>query len=198
MKSVLITLFMCSALLLGAASAQEDPSAAATPGELSAVTGEGVEQRMIADLRSPSTRGKEASQSTRLSEPFTFAALAVTFRMQSSERRIEQSIRRGFPLGEFWIQNDMESIDDAIRVASLSVTNMADMEALQRLQAESARLRSWTSWLIEENRNLRLAEYYISGSALDNDEEFQSNLACTQFLSTMLTSRQLTEGGACR
>jgi hypothetical protein len=106
---------------------------------------------------------------------------------------MEQSIKRGFPLGEFWIQLDFDSIDDSLRVASLSVRNEADSQALQQLQSQVNRLRLWSDWLIQQNRELRLADYYISPSKLDNDEQFQSSVACTHFLLSMLSSGKLEE-----
>ena len=133
----------------------------------------------------------------KLSTDFAAPALTAAFRMQSTERRIENSIRRGFPLGEFWIQTDLEGIDDSLRLAALSVTNDADRQALQQLENQNSRLQLWTDWLIDANRNLRLGDYYMSASALDNDERFQNGVACTKFLVLMLASRRLAEDNSC-
>ena len=133
----------------------------------------------------------------KLSADFAFAALTAAFRMQSTERGLENSIRRGFPLGELWIQTDLEGIDDSLRLAALSVTNDADRQALQQLENQNSRLRQWSDWLIDENRNLRLTEYYISASTLDSDERFQNSVACTKFLVSMLSSRTLADDNSC-
>ena len=133
----------------------------------------------------------------KLSPDFAPAALTAAFRMQSTERKIENSIRRGFPLGEFWIQTDLEGIDDSLKVAALSVTNEADRQALQQLENQSSRLRLWSDWLIGQNRNLALTEYYISSSTLDNDQRFQNSVACTKFLISMLSSRTLADDNSC-
>jgi len=133
----------------------------------------------------------------KLSPDFAPAALTAAFRMQSTERRIGNSIRRGFPLGEFWIQTDLEGIDDSLKVAALSVTNEADRQALQQLENQSSRLRLWSDWLIGQNRNLALTEYYISSSTLDNDQRFQNSVACTKFLISMLSSRTLADDNSC-
>jgi hypothetical protein len=106
---------------------------------------------------------------------------------------MEQSIKRGFPLGEFWIRVDFDSIDDSLRVASLSVRNDADRQALQELQFQVDRLRLWSDWLMQQNRELRLADYYISPSKLDNDEQFQGSVSCTNFLLSMIASGKLQE-----
>jgi hypothetical protein len=137
------------------------------------------------------------TQSAKLTADFAGAALNAAFKMELTERKMENSIRRGFPLGEFWIQNDLDEIDDSLQLAALSVANDADRIALQQLQNQSARLRHWSDWLIKQNRNLALTEYYISSSTLDKDERFQNSVACTKFLVAMLTSRTLAEGDSC-
>jgi len=149
-----------------------------------------------------SSASSSAAESTepervRMSPDFATAGLTAAFRMESTERRIENSIRRGFPLGEFWIQNDLAEIDDSLKLAALSVANDTDLKALQQLERQSSRLRVWSDWLINQNHNLALTEYYISSSALDGDERFQNSVACTQFLESMLASRRLAEDNSC-
>lgn len=132
-----------------------------------------------------------------VSTQFAAAGLKAAFKMESTERQLENSLRRGFPLGEFWIQNDLDAIDDLLRMAELSVSNDADRGALQELEKQSSRLRSWSNWLIDQNRKLALTEYYISSSTLDNDERFVNSVACTKFLVSMLASRTLAENNSC-
>jgi hypothetical protein len=140
---------------------------------------------------------KEADPAT-LSRGFADAALNAATRLKFTERRIANSIKMGFPLGEFWIQTDFDSIDDSLRLAALSATNDADRQALQRLETEIQHLRLWSDWLIQQRRELRLADYYISPSPLDNDEKFQNTVACTNFLMSMLASGRLAEDSSCQ
>jgi hypothetical protein len=132
-----------------------------------------------------------------MSPDFAVAGLNAAFKMENTERRIENSIRRGFPLGEFWIQDDLATIDDSLKMAELSATNDTDRQALHELEKQSTRLRLWSNWLIDQNRNLALTEYYISASTLDNDERFVNSVACTKFLVSMLSSRTLAENSSC-
>jgi hypothetical protein len=104
----------------------------------------------------------------------------------------------GFPLGEFWIQTDLDSIDDSIAQAAVSATNEADRQGLQQLETQTQRLRLWSDWLIKQNRQQRLAEYYISASPLDNDERFQNTVTCTNFLISMLAGGRLAENSSCQ
>jgi len=129
----------------------------------------------------------------KLSQGFASAGLTVASRLQNTERRMEQSIKRGFPLGEFWIRLDFDQVDDSLRQASLTVRNDADRTALQQLQGQTERLRAWSDWLIGQNRELRLANYYISSATLDNDEQFQGSVTCTNYLLSMLASGQVQE-----
>ena len=133
----------------------------------------------------------------KVSQIFAVAGLNAAFKMELTQRKIENSLRRGFPLGEFWIQNDLGEIDDSLKLAALSVGNDADREALQELQKQSAQLRQWSDWLIAQNKNLALTEYYISSSTLDDDVRFQNNVACTKFLVSMLSSRTLAQDSSC-
>ena len=139
----------------------------------------------------------EGPQPLKVSSAFAAAGLNAAFKMELTERKIENSIRRGFPLGEFWVQNDLAEVDDALKLAALSVANDADQQALQELQKLSTRLRTWSDWLIDQNRHLALTEYYISSSTLDHDERFQNSVACTKLMVSMLSSRTLAQGNSC-
>jgi len=170
----------------------------------SSLTNDGKENRegtIVVDVWSSAAPGEgNANQAdpAKLSKGFATAALNAAGRMQSTQRRIEHSIRMGFPLGGFWIESDFDWIDESLRTAGLSAANDADRTALQQLENQNNRLRLWSDWLIASNRNLRLAEYYISPSALDNDERFQNTAACTKFLISMLASARLGEDDSCR
>jgi hypothetical protein len=140
---------------------------------------------------------KEADPAA-LSTGFAVAALNAASRLKFTERRITNSIKMGFPLGEFWIQTDLDSIDDSIAQAAVSATNEADRQGLQQLETQTQRLRLWSDWLIKQNRQQRLAEYYISASPLDNDERFQNTVTCTNFLISMLAGGRLAENSSCQ
>ena len=139
----------------------------------------------------------EGPEPVKMSSAFAAAGLSAAFKMELTERQIENSIKRGFPLGEFWIQNDLAEVDDALKLATLSVENDADQQALEELEKLNTRLRTWSDWLIDQNRHLALTEYYISSSTLDNDERFQNSVACTKFMVSMLSSRTLSQANYC-
>jgi hypothetical protein len=117
--------------------------------------------------------------------------------MQVAERRIANAIKMSFPLGEYWIQSDLDAIDESLRLAAGSTRNDADLHALRQLEEQSDRLRTWTDWLVDQNRQLRLANYYVTPAALDNDERFQNVVSCTRSLMSMLASGKVAESNPC-
>ncbi len=132
-----------------------------------------------------------------LSRGFALAALTTARKLQFTEHRIANSVKNGFPLGEFWIQTDFDSIDESLSLATLSAENDADRRALQQLQTQRQHLRLWSDWLIDQNRRMALADYYTSPARLDNDERFQSTVGCTNFLLSMLASGRTAENSYC-
>ncbi len=180
---------------------RRDP-ALSTPGvRLKTTSSRDKDDTIVVDVWSAAApEGAEAKKpdASKLSPSFTVAALSAATRMQFTERKIANSIRMGFGLGEFWIQLDFDAIDDALGVAALSAKNDADQQTLQQLQEEASRLHAWCDWLIEQKHDMRLADYYISPSALNNDEQYQSAVACNNFLLSMLKSGRFAEDNSCR
>ena len=196
MKRYWMLAFLTAGALVISTVAQDEN----TPSTNTAVTQqqgstEDREHTIVVNVWSKSA--SEGQESARVSSAFAAAGLNAAFKMELTERKMENSIRRGFPLGEFWIQNDLAEVDDALKLAALAVANDADQQALQQLEKQSTRLRSWSDWLIEQNRRLALTEYYITSSTLDNDEQFQNSVACTKFLVSMLSSRTLAQTNSC-
>ena len=169
----------------------------ASPSNLTEGTAENGEHTIVVDVWSSAVQTPTEAKKTdpaKLSRPFAVAASEAAGRLQFTERRITNSIRMGFPLGGgFWIQTDLDAIEDSLRLAALSATNDADQQVLQQLQTQTDRLRGWCNWLIEQNRSLRLASYFISPDPLNNDEEYQNTVTCTRFLLSMVSRGRLQE-----
>ncbi len=214
MKPRLMIALLITGVLVISATAQENLSAQTTNSVMTPLPWEPVSRTAIRSAQnqvapqSSAGQGAQHGEGTivvdvwssareadpaRLSRGFAVTALNAASRMQFTQRRIANSIKRGFPLGEFWIQTDLDAIDNSLQTAALAVMNDADGQALQELQNQSSRLRIWCDWLIEQNRELRLADYYISPARLDNDERFQGAVACNRFLISMLASGRLAE-----
>lgn len=185
-------------LLATVAGAQTGEQVAATPGSsqsnLIESTADNRQHTIVVDVWSSAVQTPKEGDPAKLSRGFAVAASDAASRLQFTQRRITNSIRMGFPLGGgFWIQTDLDSIDDSLRLAALSARNDADQQVLQQLQTQTDRLRAWCGWLIEQNRTLRLANYFISPEPLDNDEEYQNTVTCTRFLLSMVARGRLEE-----
>ncbi len=155
---------------------------------------------IVVDVWSPAASvdaDTEEEKPIKLSRGFTVGALTAANKLQSTQRKIEYSIKTGIMLKEFWIQTDLDAIDDSVRLAALAATNEADRQALRQLENQAKAMREWCDWLIDENRHLHLANYLVSPAPLDNDDRFQKTVACTRFLVSMLASGELAEDNSC-
>ncbi len=186
-------------LLATLASAQTGEQLASPPSSAPTNVTEpsGDEHKIVVNVWSTSPAGATAQKETdpdKLSPSFAAAGLSAASRIQFTQRRITNSIRMGFPLGGgFWIMSDLDAIDDSLRVATLAANNEPDRQALWQLQNQTDRLRVWCEWLISQNRNLRLANYFMSPEPLDTDEAYQNIATCTRFLLSMVASGKLQE-----
>lgn len=190
----MLSFLIAGALLTSTVAEDENAQSTNTAVTQQQGSGDNGEHTIVVNVWSKS---RPEAEPVKMSSAFAAAGLSAAFKMELTERKIENSIRRGFPLGEFWIKNDLAEVDDALRLAALSAANDADQQAMQELEKQSTRLRTWSDWLIEQNRHLALTEYYISSSTLDNDERFQNSVACTKFLVSMLSSRTLAQANSC-
>jgi hypothetical protein len=197
MKSISKLLFIPVFLLATIAVAQTGEQLAAPPPgtEPSTLTESGIangDPTIVVNVWS--SAAQPPVDPARLSPGFAATALTAASRIQFTQRRIINSIKMGFPLGGgFWIQTDLDAIDDSLRMATLSAANEADRQVLQDLGTQTDRLRIWCDWLIEQNRQVRLANYFISPDPLDHDERFQNTVTCTRYLLSMLASGRLQE-----
>lgn len=197
----LLKFFAAILWLAAIASAQTGEQISGSPGTPQNNLTEGISENrqhtIVVDVWSSAAEAPvktKKADPAKLSRSFAVAASDAAGRLQFTERRITNSIGMGFPLGSgFWIQTDLDAVDDSLRLAALSATNEADQQVLQQLQTQSDRLRTWCNWLIEQNRTLRLANYFISSEPLANDAEYQNTITCTRFLLSMVARGRLEE-----
>ena len=135
---------------------------------------------------------------TDLSRNFAALGLTAAGQMRNWQLHVAYTFKSGYPLSEFWIASDRDRSEDALRLAGLAANGEADRAALVQLVNLFGNIRGWIDARIEDKRNLRLANYYMSASAMDNDELFQRNLSCTTSLMSMLASGRLAEETTCR
>jgi hypothetical protein len=133
----------------------------------------------------------------RMSRELASSGLEALSILRTWQGHLTYSIRNGYPLSEAWVNMDRERADAALQQAALRATTDADRMALRMLVTQFENLKQWSDGLLEENRNMRLAQYYMSPAGLDNDELFQKTAACGNFLGPMLASAVLSDHPAC-
>jgi hypothetical protein len=135
---------------------------------------------------------------TALSQDFAISALTAIAQVRDWEMHLAYTLKNGYPLSEYWVISDRDHALDALQFAVSAAKREADRAALVQLVQLFGNVQSWSDARLEDKRNLRLANYYMSALALDNDELFQQTISCTNFLISMLASGRLAEETICR
>ena len=133
----------------------------------------------------------------RLSRELASSGLEAMSVLRQWQGHLTYSIRNGYPLSEAWVTMDRERADLALQQAALTASTDADRIALRMLVNQFENLKQWSDGLLEANRSMRLASYYMSPAGLDNDSLFQKTAACGNFLGPMLSSGRLADHPAC-
>lgn len=138
------------------------------------------------------------SPETHLSERFVVSALRSASTLRDWQNHLSITIQNGYPPSDYWIGSDRDRAADALRLASLAASTEADREVLQQLSAQYATMEAWSTECLDAYKNLRMARYYMSSAALQNDETFQHSAQCTQTLLAVLSKGEVTEQPMCR
>lgn len=136
-------------------------------------------------------------QGPPLSRSFVEASLRTMTAFRQWQGHLTHTIRNGYPLPEHWIAGHRERAADRLILASLAASTDADRAALNELAKQYENLRRWSDSMIQANRRLDMAKFYMSPSALENDELFQKASGCASFLAPMLASGHLRESSSC-
>jgi hypothetical protein len=163
-------------------------------------TGNNDRPEVIVDVWVASIPAADSSEVTApaLSREFAVAALRALTSQRQWQQHLANSIRNGYPLAEYWIDYDCDRAADSLELAVLAASTGPDRTALQELTVNYDDLREWSAQIVEANRKVEMAKYYMSPTALDNDALFQKAAKCADFLAPMLASLRLSEDPACR
>ena len=133
-----------------------------------------------------------------LSRNFAATGLRAGELLRDWQQHIAFTFQNGYPLSEVSIFFDRDRAADALGMAALAASDDADRAALQQLRNLFTSLEQWSDSLVEDKRNLRLARYYMSPTALEDDPVFQRNTECATSIAVMLSSKQLAEIPSCQ
>lgn len=132
-----------------------------------------------------------------LSRDFAAAGLRTADLLRDWQQHIAYTLQNGYPLSELSIAFDRDRAADALRSAELAASTDTDGAALEQLRNLFESLQRWSDNLVEEKRNMRLARYYMSPMALDDDAVFQKNAKCLRSITSMLASKRLADTASC-
>lgn len=140
----------------------------------------------------------ERADGAPLSRSFSATGLRVSELLRDWQQHIAFTFENGYPLSEATIFFDRDRAADALGLAALAASNDTDRAALVQLRNLFANLQQWSDGLVEDKRNLRLAQYYMSPTGLEDDAVFQKNTKCAISIAEMLTSKQLAKIPSCQ
>lgn len=149
-------------------------------------------------VRVPGSEVTNEDSAQLLSNGFVVAALRSASTLRDWQDHLSITIRNGYPPSDYWIGLDRNRAADALRLASLAASTDADKEVVEQLTSEFGTIEAWSTECLDGYKNLRLAKYYMSSAALENDEQFQQSAQCTQTLLTVLSKGEVTEQPLCR
>lgn len=132
-----------------------------------------------------------------LSQDFATTGVKAADLLRDWQQHIAFTLQNGYPLSELAIAVDRDRAADALRLAELAASNDADRVALEQLRDLFESLQRWSDNLVEEKRNMRLARYYMSPTALDDDPVFQKNEKCVRLITSMMAGKHLVDTTGC-
>lgn len=139
------------------------------------------------------------SQTTgsELSRNFMRAGIEEIATIREWASTLAYAIQNGYPVTEKWEADYREQAAHDLRLASASVSNEADRNALQLLTNEFEVTREWSNRLVQERKSMNTAKYAMSENTLREDPTSQKIIACGHFLATMLGSGSFQDGPSC-
>ncbi len=123
-----------------------------------------------------------------MSGHFSATALHALSTLRSMRTDLAYTINNGYPLEKLWLAGDRNRAADALDLAALAASTEADHATLRELLEYFAALQRWSDELLVANREMRLAQHYMTLGALQNDEQYQTLLEDEESLSALLGS----------
>lgn len=123
-----------------------------------------------------------------MSRHFSAAALQALSTLRSMRTDLDYTINNGYPLEKLWLGSDRERAADALDLAALAASTEADHATMRELLEYFDALQRWSDELLVANREMRLAQRYMTLGALQNDQQYHVLLKDEESLSALLGS----------
>ncbi len=123
-----------------------------------------------------------------MSRHFSAAALQALSTLRSMRTDLAYTINNGYPLEKLWLAGDRSRAADALDLAALAASTEADHATMRELLEYFDALQRWSDELLVANREMRLAQHYMTLGALQNDQQYQVLLEDEESLSALLGS----------
>jgi len=130
----------------------------------------------------------EADAGRGMSRHFSAAALHALSTLRSMRTDLAYTINNGYPLERLWLGSDRDRAADAVDLAALAASTEADHATMRELLQYFDALQRWSDELLAANREMRLAQHYMTLGSLQNDEQYQALLEDEESLSSLLGS----------
>ena len=143
------------------------------------------------------SRAQQPQAEPVLSREFAASALHALAELREWRTHIVTTVENGYPLSEMGIAGDGSKARDAMAQAALDASTREDLAALQEIANHYTEVRNWSDGLLAANRDLRLAQLYMSPSALRNDARYRSIADCSELLAAIIGKRRAPESQAC-
>jgi len=150
-----------------------------------------------ASTRASSQRLEQPVSSNALTRNFMIAGIETIAQMREWASTMANAIQHGYGITESWAADYRGKAADSLQQTSASISSDADRNALQLLTNEFQHVEAWSNKLVEAKKNMDIAKYSMSPSALRNDPLSQQILNCGHFLATMLGSAEFKDDPSC-
>lgn len=129
-----------------------------------------------------------SGHSAKMSRQFPAAALHALSTLREMRTDLAYTLNNGYPLEKLWLASDRDRAADALDLAVLNDSTEADHAVMRELLQYFDALQRWSDDLLVADREMRLAQQYLSPGALQNDEQYQALVASEEALSARLGS----------
>ncbi len=144
--------------------------------------------RTVMPRESAPAKTEAAAGGGGMSGHFSAAALHALSTLRSMRTDLAYTINNGYPLEKLWLAGDRNRAADALDLAALAASTEADHATLRELLEYFAALQRWSDELLVADREMRLAQHYMTLGALQNDEQYHALLEDEESLSALLGS----------